>query len=55
MLAGAAIGTLTAGIFDALHFGTGREGQGICIPPQVHASVDGGPRSGVLASLEIQF
>jgi membrane-associated phospholipid phosphatase len=33
VLAGAAIGVLTAGIFDALHWGTGREGQGIARPP----------------------
>jgi membrane-associated phospholipid phosphatase len=33
VLAGAAIGVLTAGVFDALHWGTGREGQGIARPP----------------------
>jgi len=33
VLAGAAIGVLTAGIFDALHWGTGREGPGIARPP----------------------
>jgi hypothetical protein len=55
VLAGAAIGTLVAGIFDALHFGTGREGRGICAPPPVRMDVQWEPGTGFEACLEFRF
>jgi len=50
VLAGAAIGTLIAGLVDALHFGSGCDGGGICgtsFVPEVGTSADGGLALGV--------
>lgn len=50
VLAGAAIGTLIAGLVDALHFGRGCDGGGICgtpFVPEVGTSADGGFALGV--------
>jgi hypothetical protein len=54
VLAGAAIGTLSAGVFDALHFGTGREAKGISASPislEAVSLADGG----LAVALSIQF
>lgn len=45
VLAGAGIGILVAGMFDALHFGTGRTGAGICGTRLEFRTGDAGERS----------
>ncbi len=50
VLAGAALGTLIAGLVDALHFGSGCGGGGLCgtpFVPEVGTSADGGFALGV--------
>ncbi len=54
VLAGAAIGCLSAGIVDALHFGTGREGRGIARQTAA-LEIGPGPDGGLQVALSIRF
>jgi membrane-associated phospholipid phosphatase len=56
VLAGAAVGSLCAGVVDALHFGTGREGRGIASrAPDVQLGLDEFRRGRVGVVATIRF
>jgi hypothetical protein len=56
VLAGAALGAFDAGVIDALHFGTGREGHGISgRGPEVSVGLEVDPGGGILGALTLRF
>jgi hypothetical protein len=55
-LGGAGLGVLSAGVIDALHFGTGRQGRGIARRgPDISLGLEPGLDRGVALALTLQF